>query len=320
MTSLARAHLARTPGQFRTAFSGVGTVITVIGQGETDANLAQRLRQEVADAEASLSRFAPNSDISRLNRGDDWVQLTQCSAEVLNAAIDYAESTDGIVTPLIGRLMQLWDVRTWLSALAAGATPQPPPSRAIAAARASCDLTLLRRRGAREFRLDGGALVDLGAIAKGWIADRLRQVAHAGGLSRVLVSVGQSSISTRTAKPAWRVGIRAVSGPPDVIAGRIELADASLSTSGDYLQTLPQLVAGHVVHHIIDPRSGYPATSDIRQATVVAPDGMQAEVASTYALITGASPTPRFPATQTLLATATGYHASDDLAWYPLSR
>lgn len=160
--------------------------------------------------------------------------------------------------------------------------------------------------------------LDLGGIAKGDTADACRDLAVSMGARGVLVSVGTSSVSvsgTRADGSPWRAGLRDPHGAPTAIAGVVELpADgmASLSTSGDNLGPLGDahaLCAGPVSgraadlraretsretsggggrifdHHIIDPRTGYPARSGVRQVSVVASSGVLAEGLSTALLV-----------------------------------
>ena len=160
--------------------------------------------------------------------------------------------------------------------------------------------------------------VDLGGIAKGRTADVCRDLAVAMGARGVLVSVGTSSVSvfgTRADGSSWCAGLRDPHGGPTSVAGVVELPAgglASLSTSGDNLGPLGVLapeVAGRAAgsvsdpraretsretsqlgarlldHHIIDPRTGYPAHAGVRQVSVVASSGVLAEALSTALLV-----------------------------------
>ena len=157
--------------------------------------------------------------------------------------------------------------------------------------------------------------LDLGGVAKGYTADACRDLAVSMGARGVLVSVGTSSVSvfgTRADGSPWRAGLRDPNGAPTAVSGVVELPVgdmASLSTSGDNLGPMGRVRAwaapdpvsdpharetsretpgggGRIFdHHIIDPRTGYPAHAGVRQVSVVASSGVLAEALSTALLV-----------------------------------
>ena len=243
---------------------------------------------------------------------------------LLRDALALAEATGGAFNPLIGPLVAAWDVKAMRAAYVAGAPLPPAPSEGVveAALRAS-SWGLLLRVGERRWVMGapgesaGGVdapspRLDLGGIAKGYTADACRDLAVAMGACGVLVSVGTSSVSvfgTRADGTSWRAGLRDPQGGPTSVAGVVELpvgGMASLSTSGDNLGPLGSVraagsVSGRRVretwretspgdgrvfdHHIIDPRTGYPANAGVRQVSVVASSGVLAEALSTALLV-----------------------------------
>ena len=203
--------------------------------------------------------------------------------------------------------------------------PPAPAADAVEAALRASSWSLLSRVGERRWAMGvpgesaGGVdapspSLDLGGIAKGYTADACRDLAVAMGACGVLVSVGTSSVSvfgTRADGTSWRAGLRDPQGGPTSVAGIVELPAggmASLSTSGDNLGPLgvlaPEVLGraagsasdhraretsvgdGRVFdHHIIDPRTGYPAHAGVRQVSVVASSGVLAEALSTALLV-----------------------------------
>ena len=203
--------------------------------------------------------------------------------------------------------------------------PPAPCGHVVEAALRASAWGLLSRVGERRWAMGlpgepvGGVdapspRLDLGGIAKGYSADACRDLAVAMGARGVLVSVGTSSVSvfgTRADGSSWRAGLRDPHGGPTSVAGVVELPVgglASLSSSGDNLGPLGGVrVAGTgcaadpraretsretsrlggrlLDHHIIDPRTGYPAHAGVRQVSVVASSGVLAEALSTALLV-----------------------------------
>lgn len=251
------------------------------------------------------------------------VLVSEETDRLLREALVLASATGASFNPLIGPLVAAWDVPAMRAAYVAGAPlpPAPAPGLVEAALEASSP-ELLTRVGERRWLLrDPGAFeraalsarplqapregtrpsprLDLGGIAKGYTADACRDLAAELGASGVLVSVGTSSIAahgTRADSSPWRVGMRDPNDGEASVNGVIELpADgmASLSTSGDNLGPLgarrapmpPGAPSRARDHHIIDPRTGEPARSGVRQVSIVASCGVLAEALSTALLV-----------------------------------
>lgn len=274
------------PAGFSHAFPALGTVIEVkaSGAGAGD-DLVARLAELTEHYESLWSRHRADSELSRLNRaaGQGWMTISPETSALLEQAMAFEEASGGAVTPLIGPLSRLWNVKAWLAGLASGTAPSMPEAEQVEAARRLTRPEVLEL-GQGRARLAAGASIDLDGLAKGYIADRLVEVAGAEH-ERVLISIGTSSLA---AQGTWRAGIRGLDGPTD-IAGVIELTDGSLATSGDYLQRLPSLLGSPVIHHVIDPRTGYPATGP-RQASVRCSGGVAAEAAATCLMVSGTLP------------------------------
>jgi thiamine biosynthesis lipoprotein len=230
--------------------------------------------------EAALSRFRADSELSRLNaRAGQIVRVSGVLWEVLQAALAAARRTGGLVTPtgLVALEAAGYD-RTFAALPAAGSAAVAPagPLPAWQAVR------LLPRLQA--VQVPAGVRLDFGGIAKGWAADRAarRLAAHAPAL---VDAGGDIRVSgPRATGEPWPIG----AGDPrdaDRDLALLALRGGAVATSGrDYRRWQR---GGVWQHHILDPRTGHPATTDVLSATVLAPTAVAAESAAKAVLILG---------------------------------
>jgi thiamine biosynthesis lipoprotein len=137
-------------------------------------------------------------------------------------------------------------------------------------------------------RLPTGMKVDVGGIAKGWAAERLAE--QFGALSPVLIEVG-GDIAVRGPRSdgsAWAIAVTNPLTPDDSTPlALVLLTGGGVATSGrDYRRWN---IGERAYHHIIDPRTGTPAVTDVLTATVIAPTTIEAEVAAKVVLIRGSA-------------------------------
>jgi thiamine biosynthesis lipoprotein len=203
-------------------------------------------------------------------------------AAVIARALDIAGRSGGRFDPAVGDLVTLWGFDR---AERLAATLAPPPPAVVGAARAgsgtAADVTLADGvvRARRPVRLD------LGGIAKGTAVARIGARLAAAGIDAALVDLGGSSLlalGTRGDRP-WRAGLR--HPRRDAVFATLALAPGeSLATSGDYERSFT--AGGRRYGHILDPRTGAPATGAVA-ATVVSPDPELADAAATALMVGG---------------------------------
>jgi thiamine biosynthesis lipoprotein len=229
-----------------------------------------------AEWEQHLSRFRPDSELARLNGAGRPMRVSAVLWQVLQAALEAARQSDGLVRPtLLGALEAAGYDRSFEALAPVAARPAPAPAdwRAIG----------LNQR-ARTVALPAGARIDLGGIAKGWAADQAaRRLAAAG--PALVDAGGDVAVSGPMADGApWPIAVENPLAPGSPL-GLLQLARGGVATSGrDYRRWQQD---GRWQHHIIDPRTGRPAETDVLAATVVAPDCVTAEAAAKVALIAG---------------------------------
>lgn len=234
--------------------------------------------------EAALSRFRPDSDLSRLNAASGVpVQVGHPLWLVLQAALWAARLSDGLVVPTILPALEGAGYDRSFPALvahdAATANDVPAQAETVPDWRAiRCDART------RTVLLPPGVRLDLGGVAKGWAADRAaRRLGEAGP---ALIDAGGDIAATGPPgnAPGWAIGVADPRDPGDQLA-LLRLARGAVATSGsDYRRWRRD---GRWQHHLIDPRTGRPADTDILSATVIAPTAMEAEIAAKVALLLG---------------------------------
>ncbi|HEY2789737.1 MAG TPA: FAD:protein FMN transferase [Gaiellales bacterium] len=267
-------------------FRAMGTACAVSVTMSSEERLHARRamdagRAEVVACELVLSRFDPQSDLSRLNSlNGEWVPVDGRLLAALDAALRAREVTGGRFDPTI------------LPALVAAGydrsfeqvTPRAP--RVVRGWRAGAGIEVDNSR--RRARIQAGAAIDLGGIGKGFSADRALQAMRAAwpGLRGGLVDLG-GDIAVWGASPdgaRWRVGV-ADPREPGASLGVLRIAAGGVATSG---RDQRRFGLQNELHHLIDPSTGAPARGGPLAVTVVAADAAAAEAHATALAVTAA--------------------------------
>lgn len=242
--------------------------------------LFQLVEQKFAVAEQCLSRFRPDSELMRLNQQtEQWVTVSAQLGAVLQEALALASATNGLFDPtLLTSLQALGYTRSFeqLGEMAGGGS-----------AGGGHWADVKWRAEQQAVWLPAGVQFDLGGIAKGYTAQQL--VNELSWYAPVLIDAG-GDITAGFAPagwPGWPVGLTApwhgVDDQKNLCS--IWLTQATLATSGiDYRRWTHN---GRVVHHILDPRTGLEAQTNLLTATVLAPDASQAEAWATATMVAG---------------------------------
>jgi thiamine biosynthesis lipoprotein len=234
-----------------------------------------------AEWERRLSRVRDDSELSELNRhAGGPVQVSDILWDVVKTALQAAQRSHGLVTPTMlaeleragyDRSFDLLDTHA-----PAGSLPPTTPSGDWNA--------VVLRLGSRSICLPPGVRLDLGGVAKGWAADRAAHQLGAHGPA-LIDAGGDIAVSGPMADGSpWPIGV----ADPTELDGQIELlllASGGIATSGRDYRRWRQ--GGSWQHHIIDPRTGHPAVTDVLSATVVASSAREAEMAAKTVLILG---------------------------------
>lgn len=254
------------------SFTALDTACSVKLYGGPQA-LLDKAVNTVAEYEALWSRTVETSDVARLNAAEGAaVTVAAETATLLETAREWSEATDGAFDVTVAPYKVLWET----------ATRVPTEAELLeAGTRVGTD-----KLQSSPWRLEDGASLDLGAIAKGAIADKVRERLEAEGCTGALLDLG-GNITVFGSKPdgsAFKVAIADPRDPRNAVL-TVEVTDVTLSTSGSYERFYE--LDGKRYSHILDPLTGRPVENGLLSVTVVAPCGATADALSTACFVMG---------------------------------
>jgi thiamine biosynthesis lipoprotein len=241
----------------------------------------QRVPEWFEAWENHLSRFRPESELSRLNRSSgQMVSVSPTLWSVFQASRQAEQLSGGLVTPTVLDAMLAYGYNASFETLAkevqAEAVRTPGPLPTTANIRYDLDQ--------HSIQLPHGLGLDFGGVAKGWAAQQAVGRLQAYGPCLVDASGDIAISGLQDGGQPWQIG---VADPlhPELDLAELLLGRCGVATSGrDYRRWQQN---GVWRHHIIDPRSGLPAETDVLSATVIAPDLIWAEISAKTAFILG---------------------------------
>ena len=224
--------------------------------------------------EKMFSRTLEGSDIYRINRAKGQpVQVSSETASLIEKSIFYSEQTGGVFDCSIAPLSILWDFSS--------TAPVKPSDKSIQEACSLVDYRNITIEGKTVTLKQPEMSLDLGAIAKGYIADQIKSYLISHDVSSALINLGGNvlAIGTKPDGLPYHIGIQ---NPFDAQAQSITSAaitDKSLVTSGIYERYFEE--DGVIYHHLLDPASGYPFSGNLYSVTILSPSSADADALST---------------------------------------
>jgi thiamine biosynthesis lipoprotein len=265
----------------------MGTDVELIVRGKANVDALDAAEQEFHRLEALLSRFRPDSELSRLNR-DGSLRAGPELRRVVELALEARERTNGRFDPTVHDAVVGAGYDRTFDEVA-------PDGRAVS--RSAFEAGGSVRIDGGRIDLGPGVRLDLGGIGKGYAAECAADVLALAG--DCLVNAG-GDVAVRGGP--WPIGLETGNGPLT-----IELRSGGVATSGRDRRRWRR--GGRELHHLIDPRTGEPSESDLLRVTVVAADAVEAEAFAKSLFLAGAAraveeaDTGRLPA---VLVTADG--------------
>lgn len=220
--------------------------------------------------EALFSITRAESDVARINAaGGDPVVVADDTAALLRLACQYSRESGGVFDLTVYPAKQLWDFKA--------DTPRLPDADALAAAVHKIDYRHILIDG-NTVTVSGGAQIDLGGIAKGYIADRLRNYLEQQAVGCAVINLGGNVCCVGQKAEDFRIGVKQPYTANDILRV-VHISSGAVVTSGCYERYFT--LGGKEYHHILDTRTGYPVENDLAGVTIISQNAALADYLST---------------------------------------
>ncbi|GHU39652.1 FAD:protein FMN transferase [Bacilli bacterium] len=273
---------------------GTYVKITAYDKGhEKDIAAALAIAKDY-DKKTSVNQSGSELDAINDQAGIKPVKVSKSVYKLLKEAYAYSEKQTGF-DMMIGAISSLWHI---------GFDDARKPSQTeIDHALPLVSYRLLEFDDQKQtvYITQKGAKIDLGAITKGYVSDRMTDYLKAHGVTTAIVDLGSSSLSLigqsyRGENEPWTIGIKDPNQAVTAQVGLLEAQDESVSTSGIYERYLE--ADGKIYPHLLNPKTGYPFDSDIQSVTIVSKKGVDGDALSTTIFALGTKKGYEFVAKQ----------------------
>lgn len=232
--------------------------------------------------EQTLSRTIEGSDIWNVNHaGGNPTPVSEDTFLLLQTALAYAELSGGLVDPTIAPATDLWDFSSSEHSL--------PDTTLLTEACTHIDYRniILDEAHKTVTLADPAAALDLGFIAKGYIADRIRDYLRTIGIEHAIINLGGNvlCIGNRPDNTPYRIAIRQPFGTAEDMAAVLACSDQSIVTSGVYERYF--YMNDTLYHHMLNPGTGYPVLNGLLSVTIVSEDSVSGDALSTLCYLLG---------------------------------
>ena len=254
------------------------TVITLTAYVE-DSKVLKDALEECGRYERMLSRTVEGSDVWRINHANgEAVEVFDDTMEILLCARKISELSGGAFDVTIAPVSTLWDFTSGTAVL--------PDAEEIARAAELVDQTRMELDG-NTVRLPAGMMIDLGGIAKGYIADRVKAYLEDCGVKHAILSFGGNivGIGVKPDGKEWKVGIQDIDKKTGEYMLVARNTGGSTVTSGIYERGFD--LDGVRYHHLLSAETGWPVQNELASVTIFSESSMEGDALSTAAFVLG---------------------------------
>lgn len=266
----------------------LNTAVTVTIYDSQDRELLTECMNLCDKYEKIFSRTASDSELYQLNHREltpvagteDTFQVSNPLAELIRKGLYYSELSEGAFDIAIEPLTSLWDFTA--------EDPQVPEDRLIQKALTKCDYHNVSVSDNNEVILKTeDTAIELGAIAKGYIADRLKDYLISQGVKSAIINLGGNvlCIGGKPNDSSFKIGIQKPFADRSETIAVMDIKDKSVVSSGVYERCFEQ--DGTLYHHLLNPRTGYPYDNGLIAVTIISDESVDGDALSTTCFALG---------------------------------
>lgn len=256
------------------------TVINIKIYDSKDMELLDQCFAYCDDFEQTVSRTIETSEIYALNHADgNPIEVSDVTLDLLQKGIEYGELTDGKFDITIAPLSELWDFKN--------NTGVVPDESAIAEALSHVNYKNILIKGNTVTLTDPEMAIDLGGIAKGYMADNLKEYLQSEGIESALINLGGNmlTIGKKPDGSDFNIGIQKPFDKQGAAITSIKTNDTSVVSSGVYERYFE--LDDIIYHHILNTETGYPYDNGLFSVSIMSPKSVDGDALSTSCFALG---------------------------------
>lgn len=256
------------------------TVISVTLYDSSDKEILEKCKELCQTYDKLFDKNNEESDIYKINHAKgNAVTVSDDTITLLEEGIYYSKLSNGAFDITIGAVSNLWDFKSDAHII--------PENTEIEAAKAHVDYNTIVIQNNTVRLEDPHSMVDVGAIAKGYIADCLKEYLEYEGIQNAVINLG-GNVQTIGSKPDgsdYNIGIQKPFDESGAPITSVRISDQSMVTTGIYQRYFE--TNDKLYHHILDPVTGYPCENNLYSVTIITDSSLTADALSTTCFLLG---------------------------------
>jgi len=275
---LALSSCSSKPESVKKTVYAMDTVISLEAYGKGAQAALDEAAERINYLDDLLSATKEDSEVAKINNSaGSYVPVTDTVKKQLETALEVSRRSEGAFDISVLPLVKLWGFGT--------ENAHVPAPAEIEEALGYVNYSKIELNGS-SVKLGEGMSITLGAIAKGYASQELSDMLKSRGIESAILSLGGNvqAVGSKPDGSKWRVALRDPRNT-EAYAGIFEISDMAAVTSGGYERYFEQ--DGKTYHHILDPKTGYPAESGLISVTILCEDGTTADALSTALFVLG---------------------------------